>query len=265
MTRKPTLLDLGRAGRRLDGVFVFDAHQHIGTWHPFHIPAPSAADAVRVMDRIGIDAACTSSIAAVLGCDVRRGNDEVIAAVNEYPGRIFGYIRVSPTDPAVGTGEEVERCAGAGLRAIKIHNYQGVPYDAEAYRPAYEIADERGWPILAHTWEGDMTVIDKLAGEYPNAKWLLAHAGVSGPEAYGEIARRRDNVFLETCSSACAYGLVERLVEDAGVDKVLFGTDMTFLTATQQVGKVLFARLSDGDKERVLGGNARAVFGLPDA
>ena len=263
MARKSRLVELGRLGKRLDGVFVFDAHQHLGPWHPFHIPVTDAAGAVAVMDRIGIDGACTSSIAAVLGGDVQRGNDEVIAAVRAYSGRIFGYIAVSPADPRAGTGEEVERCARAGLRAIKIHSYQGIAYDADEYRPAYEIADEGGWPILAHSGGPELDVIDKLAETYPGAKWLVAHSGASGAEKYCDVSRRRDNVFLETCSSPSTYDNIESLVRGAGAEKVLYGSDMVFLNATQQIGKILFARIPDADKELILGRNARQVFNLP--
>jgi predicted TIM-barrel fold metal-dependent hydrolase len=211
------------------------------------------------MDRIGIDGACTSAIAAALCGEMTRGNDEVIDATRRFPGRLFGYITVNPNRPSIA--EEVERCAAAGLRALKIHNYHGKAYDAQEYRPAYEIAQANGWPILAHT--GDQAhVLDELAGEYSNVTWLLAHAAGAEPWDLCEIARGRENVVLETCASPCPYRVIETLVEGASADKVLFGSDMTFLNATNQIGKILFSRVSDADKEKILGLNARRVFAL---
>ena len=255
-----TLLDRARLGERLDGVFVFDAHQHLGPWHAFHIPEHDAEAVVRVMDRIGIDGACTSALAAALSGEMKRGNDEVIAAAKRFPGRLFGYMAVNPNLP--GVAEEVERCATAGLRAIKIHSIHGKPYDADEYRVAYEIAQARGWPVLAHT--GDQAhILDRLAGEYCSVTWLLAHAAKAKPWDLCEIARRRENVYLETCASSCPFGVMETLVKGASADKVLFGSDMAFLNASNQIGKVLFARISDTDKQKILGLNAKRVFGLP--
>lgn len=265
MTEKPTLLERARSGESLSGVFVFDAHQHLGGWHQFHMPVSDAAGALRIMDRIGIDAACTSATVAALGPEFHRGNDTVIAAVRRHPGRFFGYIVVNPNDPE-GAAVEVERCAKEGLRAIKIHSYHGKSYDAAEYRSAYEIANSRGWPVLAHTWGGDdLVLIDRLAEEYPGITWLLGHAGATDPEGYCKLSRRRDNVFLETSSSACDWNLIETLVAGAGAEKLLFGSDMVFLTATQQIGNILFARISDREKELILGLNARHVFSLPEA
>ena len=256
------LAELARLGQRLDGVFVFDVHQHLGAWHPFHIPAPGVDDALAAMDRIGIDLAASSGLPAVLGPDTRAGNDLVIDAVRRHPTRFVGYIAVNPNDPG-DVAAEVERCAAAGLRAVKVHSFHGKSYDCARYREVYAIADARGWPVLAHTWGGEeLADIDKLAGEYPNVKWILAHAGTSNREGYINLARRRDHVWLDTCGSACAWDLVESLVRGAGPDKVLFGTDMTFLAGSQQVGKILLARISDADKERILGTTARTVFAL---
>ena len=263
MTPAKTLLDRARIGERLDGEFVFDAHQHVGAWHPFHIPRDDADDAIAVMDRIGIDAACTSGLPAVLGGDTQGGNDLVIDVTRRFQGRLFGYVAVNPNHPA-GAAEEVERCSVPGMIGIKVHSYHGKPYDDAAYRPAYEIANARGWPVLAHTWGGEeLAEIDTLAGEYPDAKWLLAHAGTTNVPQYCNLVRRRDNVFLDTCASACPWDLIETLVREVGTDRVLFGTDMTFLSGAQQIGKILCARLTDDDKRLILGANARRLFSLP--
>jgi len=260
-TTKATILERARLGQRLDGLFLFDAHQHLGEWHQFHMPKCEAADVIAVMDRIGIAQAATSGVPAAVGSDFRAGNDLVIAATRAYPGRLHGYIVVNPNDPA-GVAPEIERCAAEGLAAVKIHSYHGKPYDCAEYRPAYEIANSRSWPVLAHTWAEELPAIDRLAAEYPNIRWLLAHAAAAEPQKYYDLARRRDSIFLDTCNSACTWNAVESLVKETGPEKILFGSDVSFLAATQQIGRVLFARISDRDKELILGLNARRFFRL---
>jgi predicted TIM-barrel fold metal-dependent hydrolase len=57
-------------------------------------------------------------------------------------------------------------------------------------------------------------------------------------------------------------GTLERLVRELGDDRVLFGTDMPYLNAGGQIGKVLLARLDDSVKKKILAENSRRLFGL---
>jgi predicted TIM-barrel fold metal-dependent hydrolase len=100
----------------------------------------------------------------------------------------------------------------------------------------------------------------KVAAEFPRIKFLLGHSGIIEEEIYSEAVRKHDNIWLETCSSFAWYGLIERLVAMAGAERVLFGTDMPFMSPDQQIGRILFARITDEDKRKVLGLNAQKLF-----
>jgi hypothetical protein len=71
------------------------------------------ADLVAMMDRQGIDHACMTSFAfpTVMGDDFDPG-DLVVRAMEEHPGRITGYISLSPQLP--GALEALERWAQRG-------------------------------------------------------------------------------------------------------------------------------------------------------
>jgi len=56
-------------------------------------------------------------------------------------------------------------------------------------------------------------------------------------------------------------GMVEALVRDLGADRVLFGSDMLGRSLASQLAKVVFADIPEDQKERILYGNALAVFG----
>ena len=61
------------------------------------------------------------------------------------------------------------------------------------------------------------------------------------------------------------HGTIKFLVEGAGEDRVLFGSDMPEQDARYQVGRVVTADIPDEAKRRVLGLNAIEVLGLgPD-
>ena len=75
-----------------------------------------------------------------------------------------------------------------------------------------------------------------------------------------EAAKKRENVFLETCCSTVIYGVMEMLVNKIGADRILFGSDMPFVNANAQIGKILHAKISDDDKRKILGLNMAKIL-----
>ncbi len=256
-----TLLERGRRGEPLDDLDIVDVHGHLGR-PPFGVGELSAASLVATMDRLGVATAVISHIHCLCaGASV--GNDEILDAMRAFPGRIEGYVRLWPS-----SGEEVrreaERYLDAGFVGIKLHDVTGFRYTAPAYAPALALADRRRMPVLLHTWAKaeEFEDVDRLAAAYPRASFILAHSGVSDSvEAYGRVAREHANVYLDLCMSLTPPGHVDRLVAAAGLDKVLWGSDATFLNMAHQLGKVLGARLDDADKRRLLSTNARRLLG----
>ena len=92
------------AGQPLVGSMVVDAHAHLGDDVAFTLVDTSFAAMVATMDRLGVNVACVSSIPAIYG-QSRRGNDEVLAAIAQYPERFFGYTVVDIGYPERTPGE----------------------------------------------------------------------------------------------------------------------------------------------------------------
>jgi len=253
-----TLLEQALNGERLS-IDVVDMHGHLGRY-AFAIPDLRPQSIVEVMDRIGISRIVVSHIRCI-SRDVEFGNAEVLAAMRACPGRILGYVALYPFGPKE-VADSARRWLAEGFTGLKVHNANGFPYDDAAYEPAYAMADERRLPVLLHTWGQDkeFAQVSALAGRYPQASFLLAHSGCCNEDGYVRVAREHENVYLELAYSGCARGLVDRLVEAAGVEKVVWGSDCNFFSQSHQIGKVLGARIPDAAKEMVLSGNARRIL-----
>lgn len=253
------LAEKGRRGERVDHLII-DIHAHLGPWFNFPVREGGAEGLVKIMDRIGVDVACLSAHASI-GPDFRLGNDLAYQAMRKHPDRIRPYIGINPNFPD-GCLEEVERCRRLGMKNIKIHNIHGKPYDCERYRSAYEVANAEGWVVLAHTWGKDAELFDKLASDYRNINFVLAHSGVLEFDLYVELTKKRENIYLDITTSLVYYGMLEEFVRRVGSERLLFGTDAPFLSPKHQIGRILFARISDEDKQRILGGNAKSILTL---
>ena len=253
------LLDYARRGLRLEGIAVFDAHAHVGRLAA--IESPPLHEQVEEMDRLGIRLAAVSAALAIAG-DLRRGNDAVADALRRYPGRFIGYCHVSANYPEL-MRPELERCfALGGFRGIKVYQV-GPPYDSPLFEPAWQFARERRAPVLAHTWGGDLTGLDAAAEKNPDVSFLMGHSGSGfAYEPYIKAARRAPNLYLDLTYSREHTNMIEHFVEQVGADRIVWGTDAPIFSMAHQLSKVLFARIPDADKRKVLYETAARLFGL---
>jgi predicted TIM-barrel fold metal-dependent hydrolase len=260
MSKPGELQQAGLVGSALAGEVVIDAHMHIDKFYNFLIPRSEASYLIASAGRIGIQKMYGSSIVALRG-DAELGNKNALAFHAKYPLMFFPYIVFKPNYP-----EDADRTITLAetekIRQFKIHDDgNDLPYDDKRYFPLYEYANGTGAVILVHTFGKKHVVpIMKVANEFPRIKILLGHSGIFEEEIYSEAVRKHENIWLETCSSFAWYGLIERLVAMGGPERVLFGTDMPFMSPDQQLGRVLFARITDENKRKVLGLNAQRLF-----
>ena len=253
-------MEAGWSGAPVDFHFVMDAHAHLGQNKDFVIINGTAEGMLGAMDHTGVDLTAVSSIPGTIG-GWMKGNDEVIDAVQKYPDRFFGYITINAYDPEAVPGE-CERCWAGGCRGLKLHTGQGLDYDRPEIRPALEFANDKGCPILCHVWGEELDHMEPLIERYSNSTWLLAHSGCVDKENYARVAKAHSNAVLELCFSRCPKGIPEYFVSEGLEDRVLWGTDAQFFASTHQLGRVLFAELSETIKKKILCDNARRVFSL---
>jgi uncharacterized protein len=251
----------GQAGTPLSECLVIDVHTHLGPqWGVPHV-AYTAESMVASMDRMGIRHAYASSTEEMFGRH-SLGNDYVLEAVRRYPDRLRGYMVLNG-----GYREailpEMERCYAAGLRAVKVWSYggrKGVPYDHPNYDLVFGFAHEHGLPLLAHTWGHELDELDAAFKRHDRVRWIVAHTGCVDVGKYIHVANTYAHVYLETCLSRCPRGMIERLVAEVPLHKILWGSDQIYMSATQQIGRVLFAQITPEQKRAILGENAARVL-----
>jgi len=101
-----------------------------------------------------------------------------------------------------------------------------------------------------------------LAKEYPDVTFVLGHSG-GMPAGYVEAiaaAQECPNIYLDICRSVMSGLWVERLVNEVGPARVLWGTDFPFIDPIYLVGRLACTRLSDEAKRLVFGESAAALL-----
>ena len=259
MSTKPLIHNLF-TGEPLRDELVIDAHMHVGKYYNFLMPSKGIPALIENARRIGITRLYGSSLLSIRN-DAIAGNRMVIEAHETYPNVFFPYLVVKPNYPEE-TKEILDLAKSRNIKQFKIHDDgNAMTFDHPNYSPLYEYANDVGAVILAHTY-GDMHVgpLTKVAREFHSLKILLGHSGITNEDSYYIAVRSFNNIFLETCNSLAGYGLIERLVRNAGAERVCFGTDMPFMSPDQQIGRILGARITDDEKRQILGLNAQELF-----
>jgi predicted TIM-barrel fold metal-dependent hydrolase len=256
-----TLLELGRQGKPITGFEVLDMHAHIGRF-AFSIPNTGCDSLIEVMDRTGVSRTAITYMPVFTIEDTERGNRLVHDAITKHPDRLMGYVYVTPDDPK-NVKASTEHWLKAGFTGLKMHNMNGFPYTHASYAPALALANDLRRPVLLHTYgqdeEFDQCVT--LADQYPDLSILMAHSGAENRKRYAQLAGAYDNLYLELAMSLSPQGLVAWFVEQAGAEKVVWGSDICFLNQAQQIGKVLGAAIDDEDKKKILSVNALRILG----
>ena len=247
---------------------VVDMHSHVGrqTHYRMHdAPEPY----VRIMDQAGVDVA---PVSCIFFDTARRCNDQVARFVALNPDRFFGVAHVTPRylDEAMAELERVFKLPE--FKMLKLYpDYLGAPIDDPSYFPIFEWCDEKRIVVKSHSSfnsEGDVLTAPirfiKLAQKYANIRWVLGHSGNAMPGQIQavEAAQSSRNIWLETCTSHGEHGTIEFLVEGAGSDRVLYGSDMPLMDARPLIGRITTADLDDETKRRVLGLNAIELLDL---
>lgn len=248
----------------IEGLQVIDFHGHVGRWDRYGM-IDDPAKMLHAMDKAGIDRACLFHI---FHPDGTTSNDLTAAFVAQHPDRFVGFAYVSPLLPERMLPELARAIDQLHFAAIKLYPpYTPWPLNEAPWQPIYRFANTRGLTIIFHTGPEVQSLpkfVGEIARDYPRANFVIGHAGNTPVERGQAIAaaQANPNVYLETCSTFRNPGVIEQLVNEAGADRVLFGSDMPLMDPRPQLGKIITAQISDATKRLILGENARRLLHL---
>lgn len=244
---------------------IYDMHGHMGSHNGIYFRRCEPEDMARHLRRIGVKHLLFSHHHNLWG-SMRNG--AVVDICRRYPDLYRMYVGIVPHYPE-NIREDLKlfdswRPYAVGLKCLA--DYHQLPLTDKKYEYAFSFAEERGLPVLCHTWGGSPldggAVMLELVRRYPNIRFFMGHS-IFGEWDYAERCVRESarNVYLELTAIPGERGLIEMLVRRVGSEKLLFGTDMPWFDEYQAVGGVLSAKISDEDKRNILYRNAERLLG----
>ena len=206
---------------------------------------------------------------------VRIENETVAALSRESQGRLIGVASVDPV--ALGRDAAVAEARRAvenlGLAAVNLDaGFYETPLraDDEKLMPIYELCAALGVPAFIMSGPttpdlafNDPLAIDAVARTFPRLPIVVCHGCYPRIDAIVGVAFRNERVFVSPDMYLFAPG-GHRYAEAARgflADQLLFGSSFPFRPMRQSVADFRALGLSEEVSAKVLGGNARQLFG----
>src|SRR3954470_15622347 len=217
---------LSIAGTELE---FFDAHTHLGENDPDGRKA-TAQEIVAGLDRAGHRRALIFAMQEPAG--YTDANAAAIDAAAASEGRLIALARINPND-----GDEAVRaavdCLAGGAAGFKLHpRSDAFDLPHPVVEKVVALAHEHRAPVLFHAGRGfpglGVNVAD-LARDYPRARLILAHAGISDLGHLGEVAAEAPNLFFDT--SWWQVSDLLTLYANVPPGRILYASDMPYGSA----------------------------------
>lgn len=211
----------------LPDVDFFDVHTHTGS----NDPDGYRATAEELLDALAMVGARAVVFTTHEPEGYPEANDRVLAEAEASDGRLVPFCRIDPNaDPVT----EAERCLARGARGIKLHpRSDRFALDHPEVERLFALADERRLPVLVHAGRGIPALgrhAFELTGTHPNARLILAHAGISDLSWLWRHADERPNLFYDTSWWTPTDFLALFSLVPPG--RILFGSDAPYGTPT---------------------------------
>lgn len=251
---------------------IIDVHNHISKSIPHtakcHIQ--SYEELIKRMDSNGIDRAVIFPRGHARE-DFKSANDYIIEAINNYPKRFIGFCFETPVHHELAI-QEIERCAKAGIRGIKLLPHAHGFYDINGLDmdPLMKKAEELNFTILTHS---DFNCkrctpyqVANLAKRFPKVPVIMAHFGMDSDcvRTIPSIVKGIENLYIDTSDTP---NMPEAIYVDSVKvipDNVLFGSDTPTLSPEVELYKVEVAQklfgLTEKQKRKILFENAARLF-----
>jgi uncharacterized protein len=177
---------------------IFDAHVHLG--HDIDGMTGVYEDLERINERYRISRCFMFCMDEVDRHPAfRAANDRSLAYAERSDGKLVPFVRLDLTEEPI---DEATRCLDLGARGIKLHpRAQRFLLNDERLAPVFELAADRGVPILIHGGRGLPPIADhlhRLVERYPGSQLIIAHAGIADLGSLAGYFAGMAGVFFDT-------------------------------------------------------------------
>lgn len=258
---------------------IIDAHSHVNITLPemeasshssYGIKTDDLDIYLRGYDQNNVDA-CFVFMTEAFSMESRMPayNDALARYRDRYPERLYPWGTVQPSWPERMLRLEIRRIKKElGLYGLKfVPLIQGVPISSKGMDIVAEEAADLGIPITFHDGSPEYCSaiqVAYFARKYPKVRVLSAHGGLRElwPDFIDSV-KELPNLWL--CLSGPTQWGIQKLYDELGPDKLLFGSDGGIghpAVTTAYLRRIQRLNAPEEHKDMILGKNALRFLGI---
>jgi predicted TIM-barrel fold metal-dependent hydrolase len=241
---------------------IIDSHCNLGKSVLFPHITENYNSLMNKLAKYGVSKAVVGPFGKDLITSIEQGNKKVAYAIKRN-NNLIGIAGANPWST-----RNVERLTyyinNLGFKGIKLNpSIQGFMVNSKIVEPIIEIAKRFRVPVMIHSGTPIFSLplnIGDLADRYPDVTFIMAHMGFS--DFFGDAiiaAKLHENIILET-SLMPVVGMIERAINEIGSERIMFGSSSPNGDLNLELFKIFKLNISEEDRIKILGGNAKRVF-----
>ena len=219
------------------------------------LPAPALAEQ---MARYGIARALVCSTAS-LEYNTRQGNRELARDIAAHEN-LWPLYALTPDEGALEEAAALVPSRPFAALLLPDRDHHNFSLREWCAGPLLDSLERRRIPVFVRPnpagWEEAAAVLEA----HPRLAVVVTHTGYRADRYLYSLARRYARLFVET-SMYLGHRQLEEFARSFGAARLLFGTNMPYYTPGTAISVLAYARLGDGERAAIAGGNLTALMG----
>ncbi len=240
-------------------------------WHKTHF-SMSLEESVALLKDLGAVKICGSvlplSVREKEGFSVweetKRANRMALQIAERLEGFYIPGFHINPAFLEESINE-IDFMKEQGVRLIGelVPYFMEMDYENPNMKPIIEYATQKNMIFNLHTM--DDAAMEKIMAADKNATMICAHPGEGEQfEAHIRRMKKYENCYIDISGTGInRHGVVRRLIDEVGVERILYGSDYPVCNpACLLGGVVLDGLLTEREKEYILFKNAKRLLNI---
>ncbi|HOC93586.1 MAG TPA: amidohydrolase family protein [bacterium] len=228
--------------------------------------AQTVPNLLEEMDRFNV----THIMSLPIEVPIRSRHARQTMAACKTSDRLIPFAAVHPQTPSYE--KRIRDMAADGARGLKYHpEFQFCAPDNKRALRIFEVCEELDLPVLCHAGStgSEPPFMQKLAQmhryrvvfeSFPKLKFILGHSGLNNIDEALAYAKEFEHVYLDLAGQP--VNQTRYIIQNADVNKVLYGSDWAFYPMGVTLGRTLVATegMPEEVRRKVLHDNAARLF-----